>query len=397
MGTISQKESVLAIDASAKASIPIIESCAAMGLHVIAAAPKKHCCGFYSRSTRERIVCPSVEAEPGECLRFLVHFLQRRNISVMFPLGHFMTIFIARYQDEFRKYTRLVLPVYDIFVKGLNKIQTLKAAGRAGCPIPKTWYPQEQLLEEIAERVSYPVLIKPAVTVGARGLTYCYSAQDLFDKLPKIEADYGESFVQELIPQTGTQYKCALIVDNSGELLSGVVYAKLRYYPVDGGSSTLNKTVHRPDILQSSLNVARELGWVGTCDFDYITDPRDNSAKLMEINPRFSDTVKMTAVAGQDMTKIMYQLAKGQKPATQLEYQKDKYMRFLFGDMMWFLTTKDNRWKAKPSFFDFFRSDTTYLMTGTKDWGPFMGYLLENISILWDKKARQFRLRRHNV
>ena len=44
-----------------------------------------------------------------------------------------------------------------------------------------------------------------------------------------------------------------------------------------------------------------------------------------------------------------------------------------------------------------FRSDTTFLMTGTNDVGPFMGYLLENVCMLWDKKARQFRLRTGHV
>jgi hypothetical protein len=103
----------------------------------------------------------------------------------------------------------------------------------------------------------------------------------------------------------------------------------------------------------------------------------------------------MASVAGIDMTRIIYQLAVGQTPQPQLDYQKDKYLRFIFGDIMWFLTSGPNRWKAKPSFFDFFRRDTTELMTGNRDLGPVLGYFLENISILWDKEARQFRLRRH--
>lgn len=396
MGTNSRKKSVLALDASAKCSIPVVESCASMGLHVIAASHKKYCCGFFCRATNERVVYPSPERQPNECLKFLIDLLQQRDISLIIPMGHFMTEFIARHQGEFRKHTKLVLPSYDIFFKGLNKIQTLKAAEQVGCPTPKTWYPQDEPLEDIARKVTYPVLIKPSVSVGARGLTYCHSAQELLDKFPKTEAGYGECSIQEFIPQTATQYKCAIVVDHNQELLCGIVYAKLRYYPVKGGSSTLDKTVYRPDIMQSSLNVARRLKWFGPCDFDYITDPRDNVAKLMEINPRLSDTYKMAAVAGLDMTRIIYQLAMGQTPQPQLDYQKDKYLRFIFGDIMWFLSSGSSRWKAHPCFFDFFRPDTAYLMTGTRDLGPMLGYFLENISILWDKEARQFRLRRHH-
>jgi len=397
MKTGKQKEAVLVIDAAAKSSIPIIESCAAMGLHVIAASHKKYCCGFYSRRTHERIIYPSPETNPEAFMQCLLNFLKKLKISMIFPLGHLFTAFIAQHQDALKQHTRIILPPYDVFIKGLSKIPTLKAASQIGCPTPKTWFPKEQPLQDIAKEAGYPVLIKPAIGIGGRGMKLCRSPKELIDEFPKIEARFGESFVQEFIPQTGIQYKTAIILDYSHQLISGIVYAKLRYYPPNGGSSTLNKTVHRPDIMQNAYKVAKHLKWVGTCDFDFITDPRDNTAKMMEINPRFSDTYKMASVAGMDMTKIMYQLAKGEEPEKQFEYQKDKYMRFIFGDIMWFLKDKEHRWSAKPGFFDFFRSDTTYLMTGINDIGPMIGYILENLSMLWDKEARQFRLRSKNL
>ena len=242
--------------------------------------------------------------------------------------------------------------------------------------------------------MSYPVLIKPAVSVGARGITFCHSREELLGKYAGVEGHFGECMVQEFVPQTGIQYKTAFILGASQELLAGIVYSKLRYYPATGGSSTLNQSVHRPDILEAGLRVARELKWVGPCDCDFITDPRDNVPKIMEINPRLSDTYKMTAVAGMDWTKIIYQIATGRAPVSQLEYKADRYLRFLFGDIMWFLTTRGNRWKTRPSFFNFFHSNTTLLMTGTGDLGPMMGYILENIEVLWNKQAREFRFRR---
>jgi D-aspartate ligase len=392
-----KKEAVLVLDTSAKSSIPIIEDCAGMGLHVIAGSSKRYNCGFYCRGVRERLVYPSSETHPKECLEHILNFLRRRSVSVLFPVEHAMSIFIAEHQDAIRRYTRLVLPPYDVFYKGLNKIHTLKAAEAVGCPIPRSWYPQEQPIEDISRQVGYPVLIKPAISVGARGITYCHSADELITKFPKIQAAWGESFVQEFVPQTGIQYKCAIIVDQNQKLLSGIVYAKLRYYPPTGGSSTLNKSVHRPDIMNSVVKVAQYLKWVGTCDFDLITDPRDDVPKLMEINPRYSDTYKMTTVAGMNMTKIMYQLAKGETPEPQLEYKADRYLRFLFGDIMWFLTTRQDRWSVEPPFFDFFRADTTWLIRSDKDWGPVIGYVLENLSMLWNKKDREFRLRLRNV
>jgi len=390
----TDKKTIMVLETQAKAALPVIESCASAGLHVIACAPHKHCSGFYSRVVDERVLYPRADIDPDGVVRFLLDFLKKRSVSVMFPVGDLMTDLVAQHQHEFREYTNLLLPDYDIFVQGRNKILTLKAAQRAGCPMPKTWYPEDESIEQIAEKISdYPVLIKPALSAGARGITFCQSSEELIEKYPLIEADFKECFVQEFVPQTGIQYKVDAVLDRSQELLSGVVYAKLRYYPVSGGSSVLNKTEHRQDILDSAIRVLKELKWIGFCDFDFITDPRDGIVKLIEINPRFPESYRATVSAGVDMTKIMYQLAIGQEPEKQLEYEEGKYTRFLFGDVMWFLTTASGRWNARPSFFKFLGSDLKYQLLRAKDPGPIVGYFMENLSMLWDKDIRKSRLR----
>ena len=393
----TDRKCVLVLEAQAKAAVPIIESCAAYRLYVVAGSSRRYCAGFYTRGTRKRVVYPSPSDLPDAWIKFLINFLKENHISAMFPIGHLVTDLVAQHQDEIRKYTRFILPAYDIFVQGLDKTLTLKAAARSGCPIPKTWYPQDQPLEQIAREASYPILLKPAVGVGARGVTLCNSSEELLDKFGRIKAQFGSTFVQEFIPQTSMQYKVDAIVDHAQNLLAGVVYAKLRYYPHTGGSSILNRTEYRPDILESAVRVLKELKWEGFCDFDFITDPRDNLVKLLEINPRYPESYRATVAAGVDMTRIMYQLAKGQKPSPQLEYQDNRYLRFLFGDIMWLLTTKTDRWRAKPSFFDFFRQDTIYHLIRANDLGPILGYILDNLCMLWDKEAREFKLRTRNV
>ena len=394
MNKNTSKEAVLVLEVHAKASLPILESCAAMGLHVIGASSKKHCCGLYSKLVKEKLIYPPVDNSPEECLDFILDCVQKRPISVLFPVGDVMTDLIAKNQAEFRRYTKLFLPAYDVFVQGRNKILTLKAAQRAGCPIPLTWYLDDESLEKIIEKIpQYPVLIKPAISVGARGITFCNNGNEVINDFKKIEAQYGQSFIQEYVPQTGKQYKVDAVMDENQILYTGVVYSKLRYYPPNGGSSVLNKTTHRPDILESALKVLREIKWIGFCDFDFITDPHDGVVKLMEINPRFPESYRATVAAGIDMTKIIYQLAIGQKPEKQLEYREGQYNRFLFGDIMWFLKTKENRFSAKPNFFNFFGKDTYYQLIRKNDLGPIPGYIMENTEMLWSRKLRKQRLR----
>jgi predicted ATP-grasp superfamily ATP-dependent carboligase len=386
-------EKVLVLEAHAKATVPIVESCKRMGLYVIAGSFKKYGCGLYSRSVDQKIMYPSPISEPDLCRDFLIEFLKNNQISVMFPAGGDMTHLIAANQELFRKYTKFLLPDIEVFEKGYGKIPTLKAAERAKCPIPKTWFPKEQAIEEIASVVNYPVLIKPDIGTGARGIRFCENAETLISEFSKIESQYGASFVQEFVPQTGIQYKVDAVMDDKQTLYAGVVYSKLRYYPVDGGSSVLNKTEYRPDILEQAVAVMKELKWVGLCDFDFITDPRDGVVKLMEINPRFPESYRTVEAGGVDMTKLIYQLALGQKPEPQLQYKENQYNRFLFGDIMWFLKTKENRFKVKPSFFKFFGKDMYYQLIRKNDLCPLWGYIRENLAMIYDKKLREQRLR----
>ena len=382
------------LEVHTKAALPVLESCKCAGLRVIAGSSKKHSSGMYSKAVDEKVIYPSVETDPNGCIAFLLDYIMNNNIGVLIPVGDVMTDLIAKNQDEFRKYIKLLLPAYGNFVRGRNKVLTLKAAQKAGCPIPLTWYPDDEPLEEIIEKIpQYPVLIKPAISAGARGITFCNNKDELLSQYGRIESGFGQCFVQEYIPQDGIQYKVDAVMDGQHELYAGVVYSKLRYYPPDGGSSVLNKTVHEPGILADAVNVMRELDWVGVCDFDFITDPRDGIVKLMEINPRFPESYRTTVAAGVDMTKIIYQLAIGQKPEKQLEYKENQYNRFLFGDIMWFLRTKENRFKVKPSFFHFFRKDTYYQLIRKNDLGPIWGYILENSEMLWNSKFRKQRIR----
>ena len=390
-------ETIIVLEAEAKAALPVIESCTAMGLKVVAASSKKHCCGFYSQGIVSKFRYPPCQTEPEKCINIILNYLREHNISVIFPVGDAMTDLIAQHQNQIRQYTNLVLPPYDVFVKGRSKIETLKTAETAGCAIPKTWYPNERSLEYIATETEYPVLIKPTISCGARGMTRCENRTELLDRFSKIEHRFGQCFVQEFVPQGGMQYKVDLVMDKTQNLLAGVVYAKLRFYPATGGSSVLNKTEYHPDILQAAAKVAKQLRWVGLCDFDFIKDPRDNVVKLMEINPRYPESFRATVAAGVDMTRIIYELAKGQEPQPQLDYLENRYNRFLFGDIMWFLTTKENRWKQQPPFFSFFRKDTLYQLIRARDWGPIIGYVLENANMIFDKKAREFKLRLKNA
>ncbi|HQN10203.1 MAG TPA: ATP-grasp domain-containing protein [Thermoanaerobaculia bacterium] len=384
---------VFVVESAAKAALPIIRSAAAMGRSVVAGAATRVCAGMFSRFVRERLVYPDPTQDPDGFTEALLRSVRERDVEMLYPVGDVASDLIARHQDAFRKVTRLVLPPYRSFVRGRDKIMTLQAAAAAGVPIPSTWYPDERSLDEVVRRASYPCLVKPAISAGARGITKAETPEALRSAFPSVEAKYGRSFVQDWVPPGGAQFKADAIMGREGSLLAAVVYEKLRFYPPAAGSSVLNRTVRRPDIVEQVRAMMVALEWSGFCDFDFISDPRDGQVKLMEINPRFPESYGATYAAGLDMTEMLWEMAHGREPEPITEYLTDQYLRFFGGDLLWFVTSRD-RWRQLGSWLTFVSPRLRYQVFSIRDPGPALGYLLENLqaALSPQRRAARFRL-----
>lgn len=388
-----RNKSILIFEAEAKSILPAARAFAERGFHVVAASSKKHCVGFSTRYVHETVRMPDQIQQAAACGEFLLDLVRRREFEMILPLGDEVTQIVAAQRDAFAECAKLVLVPYETFMIGRNKIATMKAAQKCGVPIPKTYDLRETDFDAIDAEASYPLLVKPAYSNGARGITYVHSKDEMIRVFGEISDGFGLSFIQELIPHTGLQYKTELLLNPAGDVLAQFAYSKIRFYPTEGGSSTLNQSVDYPEMVEHAIRLARDIGWYGMCDFDFIHDVRDKQPKLMEINPRVTDTIRIAQLCGVDFFGILYEMACGGAITPITDYRKGLYMRFLPGEIMWFLKTKQKRFGLKPSFFRFFGSDVRYLVLSAADPGAFWGYLLENISALFNARERAYKLR----
>jgi predicted ATP-grasp superfamily ATP-dependent carboligase len=195
------------------------------------------------------------------------------------------------------------------------------------------------------------------------------------------------------VPQGGLQYKADLFLDAAQDLKAGIVYSKLRYFPINGGSSVINRTVRFPQILDNAHRLLRAMGWRGFADFDFITDPRDGTPKLMEINPRVPACFRITLAAGIDFPYMIAKLAMGEEIPKVDGYKLDVYLRYFPLDVLWFIKSPE-RFRAEPSFFKFFGRNLSDQIISLRDPGPMLGFCLENFISLFDWEARKTRYSR---
>ena len=72
----------------------------------------------------------------------------------------------------------------------------------------------------------------------------------------------------------------------------------------------------------------QEIGWRGYADIDLIEDTRDGKAKIMEINPRITGSVKICFEAGVNFSQLIVDDSLGKEVKPQFEVAH-KYLRYM--------------------------------------------------------------------
>ena len=374
-------------------ALPVMESLRKRGFHVTAASHKRVNMGFFSRYPNERKLYPPPGKCPAAFLERIFELVKQQHYDFILPTDDVSSEILTNHKDELELYTRCPVVSHDIFMKARDKSQTLRLAMENNVPCPSTFFPEQMDIEDIADKVSYPVLVKPNISSGSRGISLATNKTTLASTYRKVTDSYGECHVQEYIPKGGMQYKADLFLDRQQHLKAGIVYSKLRYFPVNGGSSCLNRTVLQPQIMDSAHRLLAAMGWYGFADFDFITDPRDGIPRLVEINPRVPACFRITLAAGIDFSYLISKLAMDEEIPLIREYKLDVYVRYLPLDILWFLKSPE-RFRAKPSFFRFFDRNLHDQIMSVRDPGAFFGFCLENLLSLFDWEARKTRYSR---
>ena len=383
----------LVLDAEMQCSIPLMESLWNQGFHITAGSYKRINMGFFSRYPARRVVYPSPETSPRAFVERILDLAKEHAYSLILPVDDFSSGILSAHRDRFAPYTRIPIVPFDTFTKARDKGQTMRIAMQEGVPCPQTFFPDSQKIDEIAKEARFPVLVKANVSSGARGISLVEKKDDLEPTYQRVRAAYGECHIQEFIPKGGRQYVADFFLDMKQEQKAAIVYSKLRFFPVNGGSSVLNRTVHEPEILKYGYKLLRAMNWYGFADLDFIVDPRDGMPKVMEVNPRLPTTLRISLAAGMDFPRMLVNLAMGEEIPTSTGYRLDVYLRHLPMDVLWFLKSPE-RFRASPGFFNFFGPNLYDQIMCLNDPGPMVGFCLDNLVSLLDRDSRKARYSR---
>ncbi len=387
---------VLVTDGHWRKTLAVVRSLGRKGIEVTVGERTFLNTSFFSKYCSRCIVYPSPRLNPDGFIEYLLKELSKNQYDTIFPMEEETLLLIAKYASEISKFTSLLIPDLPKIQFVRDKANLIQFAERHGIPVPKTFYPSSHssnsmtLKNEEFFQVPIPSVIKPRISSGSFGIVYVNKREDLLSSYLKVHQRYPFPMVQEYIPDgMGTYGLCALF-DNNSTLKAAFVHKKLRMYPVRGGPSTLRESVKHPKVMELGLSLLRLLNWKGVAMVEFKVDPRDETPKLMELNPRFWGSLQLAIFSGVDFPYLMLRIAKGEEVKPILSYEVGMRCRWLLlGDILHFITNTD-RFNLQPSFFRFFEPNTCYDIISKDDPLPILGAVATFFTFLYDPEMKRF-------
>lgn len=379
---------ILLLEGFARQVMPIMKALNNLGCHITTYNSSKLDMGYASRYPDRKLLAYWNRNDELRTLESLIEVLRNDKYDVVIPLTDFSATLLSQNKVELSQYAAMAVNDWNIFQMASNKQNTMMVCMEEGIPCPYTLDKVNSIDDILKSDIQYPFIIKPKTGYGSIGFHCIDNEEQLRQVFDNSVSEHGEMLVQEYIPQTDIQYKAEVFIDQNNEVKSAVVFNKTRWYPVDGGSTCCSSTVDRPDIAESSIKLLRAIGWKGYGDVDLIQDPRDGVAKVMEINPRITASVKICFDAGVDFARQIVEYETGREVTEYADYEVDRRLRYMHTDILWFLQSPD-RFRTKPSWFSF--KNTTDQIFSLSDPWPFFTNSLQAIKKLSSEMKKRKR------
>ena len=382
------KKRILVLDGMWNKSLAAVRSLGKRGLYVTAGEKTILATALFSKHCNKRLVYPSPLSRPEEFLDTLENEIRTGDYDAVFPMEFFTQALLTSgiNRERLERYTRLPFADSGLLKRINDKAFLMKYAKDIGIDIPKTFFANGvEGCAEIADNIKYPVLIKPRVSSGSRGIVYVRGKDELVSSYAGVHEKYPFPIIQEYIPDGGETFGVGLLLNRNSEIRASFVYKRLRSYPVAGGPSTLRESVRRDDVREIAEYLMKSVGWTGVAHVEFRVDPRDGRPILIEVNPRFWGSLQLAVEAGVDFPFLLYRMSVEGDIEPVTEYAAGVRCRWLIpGDILHFIKNPD-RFSLEPGFFDFKVKDD---ILSLPDPMPVIGRIASVLTFLYDREMR---------
>lgn len=248
----------------------------------------------FSRFCKSFFVVPNIENSFNVLDLFLRKFRKPKSRTVIFPASDLFCLALAKIGDSLKD-DYVYLPSKESVETLVNKKCFSNSLNGTDIPRPKTILLDNPVKsEDIAEKLDFPVLIKPAITQEfAKFNVKSFVAQNKSELNNYIEAvtkDNISVVIQEIIcgPDTNL-FGIAGYIGKDHHVKGIFAYKRIRGWPLDFGCNSMIESIPIQFVAESKdyvLDYLKNIRYCGLFEAEFKTDERDGIPKILEINAR---------------------------------------------------------------------------------------------------------------
>ncbi|MCK6620531.1 MAG: ATP-grasp domain-containing protein [Calditrichaceae bacterium] len=294
-----------------------------------------HCVSQYTRYKKKFFRSPS-PANHEIYFNYLIDLAKREKISgwIIFPNSDETVYILSKYKEPLEEYYRVTTPSWEVIEKIYVKENTYKIAEEHQIPIPQTYF-NKSLTELLDSDLPFPLVIKPSIRDNfyrnVKTKAYRVNNKEELIKIYNYVSsviDSREILVQEFVPG-GPSYLfsyCPFFKD--GSAITGIMGRRKRQHPMDfGHASTFVELVNIPEMKETAEKFLKIIGYYGIGEVEFMEDPRNNTYKLLEVNPRIWGWHTLAIASGVDLPYLLYLDMLGEKIDVPIPLERMKWVR----------------------------------------------------------------------
>ena len=218
--------------------------------------------------------------------------------------------------------TEMGVPILGTSAEGIDAAEDREKFDEVltKCDIPRakgtTIFTTEEALAA-ANRLGYPVLVRPSYVLGGAGMEIAYSDRNIVDFMNVINMTVQEHPILVDKYLMGRELEVDGVFDGESILIPGIMEHIERAGIHSGDSISVYPPLHleekhKEKILRDTYNMAKELGVIGLINAQYIL--YDDDIYVIEVNPRSSRTIPyISKVTGVPIIELATRVMLGEK------------------------------------------------------------------------------------
>jgi carbamoyl-phosphate synthase large subunit len=172
---------------------------------------------------------------------------------------------------------------------------------------------------EVAERIGYPVVVRPSYVLGGRGMAIVFDSGALDRYMTDaVDVSHDRPVLIDRFLEDAFEFDVDAVADAAGAVVIGGIMEHIEEAGIHSGDSScvvppfMVAERHLATIREYTRRIARALKVVGLMNIQYAL--KDDTVYVLEVNPRSSRTVPYISKAtGIPMAKIAARVAAGRR------------------------------------------------------------------------------------